>query len=577
MKSPRLWVGLLLISAAIAAVYHPALSFPFVWTDHAEIEEKVLVPLNASEVWNALTLPKGRAKVPLREAFQAAARSSGYAYFRPMQDLTYGLDQLTGVGSAQSFHLTNLLLHAAFCLMSLLFVRALFAERFPSLAEAIALWQALAPVHVEPVVWVSARVDLLWGLGMMTGLWLLARPALESPRAWLRPLGLLALTLFVAESKETGLVCVPIFLVFLSLTPGESKPADRTRRVLGLALAIGLGAALYLLHRFLVVCDLQPGALFQKPGPGLWTLLHLFGLNLLQSVVPTGLTVADAVEIATGPDWLAVLGPLVWLVWLGLGLRHRARSFVPLFCAIGWICSIAPVSQLIPLLQPRGERYLYVPSFFAELAIGYAFALLLQRVSAPALKKALCLAVLASLGALAPLSIQRAMTWADERVLFQNAVREVPQCAECWNNLAYAEAVRGNYPAAASACLRSLAVDRTRIRCARDGLSVRLILINALLEMGKGAPALPWIADLIAHGGPSPASLELLARALLYERKTLAALLVMQEIERRTPSALGPSLTSLARRQISQGLTLWIEPTPWIFPLPDLHGLAKDF
>ena len=112
------------------------------------------------------------------------------------------------------------------------------------------------------------------------------------------------------------------------------------------------------------------------------------------------------------------------------------------------------------------------------------------------------------------LSYSRAVLWSDERLLFSNALSEEPRCAECWNNLAFAEAVRGNYEKAEIACLRGLAIDRRRFRGARDGFSLRFILIRSLLLQGKGHQAVRWIWQIVRKGGPQPANMKLLLEAL---------------------------------------------------------------
>jgi tetratricopeptide (TPR) repeat protein len=187
---------------------------------------------------------------------------------------------------------------------------------------------------------------------------------------------------------------------------------------------------------------------------------------------------------------------------------------VILFCAIGWLLSIAPVSQVFPLLHPRGERYLYVPALFAEVTLLWILWNLALRVPKTVMRWAVILSGIAVLASLALLSYSRALPWADERLLFSTALLEEPECAECWNNLAFAEAVRGNYEKAEIACRRGLAIDRRQFMGARDGFSLRYILIRSLLLQGKGHLATGWIWQIIRKGGPQPANLKLLLEAM---------------------------------------------------------------
>jgi hypothetical protein len=96
--SRSVWLGIVAIGAAVAAIYHPAVTFPFVWTDHAEIEEKTLVPTDLDELARMLVSAKGTAKPQAREAYLKDRPKGAYAYYRPSKALTYGLDWVTGAG-----------------------------------------------------------------------------------------------------------------------------------------------------------------------------------------------------------------------------------------------------------------------------------------------------------------------------------------------------------------------------------------------------------------------------------------------------------------------------------------------
>jgi hypothetical protein len=514
-KSGRsIWLGITVILAAIAAIYHPAVTFPFVWTDHAEIEEKTLVPESLAEMGRMLIQPKGTAKAPSREAHLRDKPASSYAYYRPTKALTYGLDDQIGGSAPWSYHLTNLILHAACCVLLLLVGREIFGARLPFLAESVALLHAVMPLHVEAACWISARSDVLWGLFTLLGILILQRARRSSP-GWRRHLLLSAtglLVLLAAGSKESGLAMAGILAAYSAVfedVQGESW----LRRVSRECWAPLAGAALYLVLRLGVVADIDVGKL--GAGVNLWTMLDLFGRNLLQSFVPVNLRLADTVEVVSGPTLSGLLGPLFMLAWLYAGWRLRKKSPVLLFSAAGWLMAIAPVSQVFVLLHPRGERYLYVPAFFAELTLGYVCWHLAGQLKKPALQWAAIASGAAVLAGLMLVSHVRASSWADERLLFARAVIDEPRCAECWNNLAYAEAVRGNYHEAELACRQALAIDRSHYRGARDGFSLRYILIRSLLLQGKGHQALPWIWQLIRKGGPGPANTGLLLEALV--------------------------------------------------------------
>lgn len=530
-SQPPVLVSAIVVAAATLALYFPALWFPYVWTDHSEIEGQTLVPTSAGDLVRIFTLPKGEAKARARQEYQQqrgrAEAPKRYAYFRPVKALTYGLDWVVGGGRPWSFHLTNLLLHAGSCILLLLAARRLLGRRHPWLAEALALLHVVSPLHVEAAVWISARSDVLWSLFTLAGVLLLLR-ARESRRPWLGRLGAGVMVLLALGSKESALATVGILLLVSVVVADERRP-DWRRRLLGEGAAPVAALVAYLLYRLLVVADVDPGALGARAGPGFWSLLHLFGLNLLQSFLPAGLTVADTLEIRSGPSFLGILGALLWLAWLLLGIKLRRKSPVLLLCALGWLLAVAPVSQIVPLLHPRGERYLYLPAVFAELSLVWILWSLAGMLRHAFARRVLVGAAIIALVGLTLFSFARSRPWADERRLFAEAVLEEPNCAECWNNLAYAEAVRGRYRHASAACLQALSVDTRRYRTARDGFSLRWILAKSLLLQGRGHQAIPWIKQIIEKHGPAPKSLRMLAealvQALLFGRLSATALL----------------------------------------------------
>jgi len=386
LSQPPAWLGILLVCAFLALLYHPVLSYPFVWTDHAEVEQEALVPTSLRELGDTFIQAKGVAKGTARDAYKQRPDSSRYAFYRPIKAATYGFDWQMGGGHPWSFHLTNLLLHAGCSILLLFLGRRLWGKRTPWLAEGLALLHAVHPLHVEAVCWISARSDVLWGLFTLTGAMAILKGRTASRAlSWRLIAGLSVL--LAAGSKESGIVSAGILMLISALVPlpehGLDGRPSAWKRVVAECWAPVGAAGVYLVVRLLVVSDIQIGLLGDKPGPGGWTLLHLFGLNLLQSFLPIGLRVADTLEVVTGPTWLGILGTLAWLAWLILGIRLRREQPILLLTALGWLLAVAPVSQLVPLLHARGERYLYVPSFFSQMLLVWALASLVVRANAP--------------------------------------------------------------------------------------------------------------------------------------------------------------------------------------------------
>gem|GEM_PF-5323747 len=494
----RWHLGVILVCGlAIGVVYGPAVRYPYVWTDHAEIEGGGLVPKTFDQVLRFMTEVKGRAVAIARE--DAVASRTGGGYFRPAKALSYGLDWRLGGGRPAAFHLTNILIHLLFCVALYFLAHRLYGPEGRFLAALVALWHALAPQHVEVVCWISARSDSLWGLFGLLALLCAVRAADSRHPVALRALAV-ALAALAVFSKESGVVAAAWPFLFFWLVGRDDR--SRLRRAWTAGAWTLLGAVLAAGYRLLFVGGV--GSAPTPAGAGAWTRLQIFGQNVFESFFPSGLRLADTVEISPVPSLLALAGWGLALFWIVMAVRQR-RDGKALFLFLAFLLALLPVSQIWPLLQPRGERYLYVPAAFAELAAGLAIASLAGLVRARALQMALGISALASLLALGLYSGSRAEAWSDEVRLFSRAVEDEPNCAECWNNLAYARAIAGAYEEAERACRAALEIDRRRYWTHLDGFSVRWILSQLLLLRGEGAEAAFWLAqiDVRVDGGPS--------------------------------------------------------------------------
>ncbi len=558
------------LALLVALVHGPSLLHPFVWTDHGEIVQKALVPTNADELLRTLTMAKGTAKTTARDRYLNSRKTTGlserYAYYRPVKALSYGLDHSLGNGAPWAFHLSNVVMHLVCCLLLLILVRRIIGRRAPYLAEGVALLQAVNPLHVEAVAWISARSDVMVAGFTLAAAWMLlrARRAPSAGRAfrWRCACGLMAV--LAAGSKESGLMCVPI-LAALSLCLPDDRRQVWWRRVLVDCWLPALFAAGLVAFRLLVVADVHLGALGDRAGLGLWTTLDLFGRNLLMSFIPAGMTVADTVQVLDAPSLLALAGPLAWMAWLLWGVRLRRQEPLVLFCALGWLLSVLPVSQLMPLLHPRADRYLYLPAVFAGLCLVLVLIRLARRPRAhPSLDRLPALGGFLTLCVLAALSSIALSDWQDERRLFAGAVEQQPRCIECWNNLAYAEALAGRYPQAAAACRKGLAVDRSRYRGARDGFSLRWILARSLLLMNRGQDAVVPLEQILVKAGPTSQNLAMLAQAYLQSNRPAHALAAAEWASRLDPAdrSMKGLVIHAAREERDAGF-------PWLFDFPE--------
>jgi protein O-mannosyl-transferase len=354
--------------------------------------------------------------------------------FRPLSFATLSANWAVSGARPFTYHLCNVLLHAAAtCLLYLLFRRLL--EGLPRAAEIAfvgGLLFAVHPIHTEAVANVVGRSELL-AAGFLFGAWLLhlrGRHVLS--------LAGLALALL---SKESAVVFLPLVLA-----------ADYLRARLKPAWRYFSFAALVLLYV----------AIFWKVQGGRFGTVVPFLDNPL-GALPTDLRILNAFRIAAnylslliypsalscdysynsitlyanGRAWLGALPMFIVLtVWLwSFFTRRGGWALAGGMYLIGFAVT---ANLLFPVGTILGERLAYLPSAGFCLLIALAWARLHARTPGWALT---ILAV-----AVVGLSLRttlRNLDWRDNFTLYSAALRRVPGSAKMHNAIAAEYANRG--------------------------------------------------------------------------------------------------------------------------------------
>jgi hypothetical protein len=206
------WATVLVLLLAMAA-YVDCLSYQFVWDD-------VLMLVQTQNLRDLRNLPQF-----LWTDFSTITSGAiEGGYYRPTLAMSLTLEtKLWGLTPAP-LHLTNLLLHV---LATFLVSRLVLAMGGTSIAALFAtLIFAIHPVHVEAVVWVAARQELLMTIGVLGCI--LSYQRWKVPGRWRALAGvaaLLSLTLALL-SKEPAVV-LPALLVLSDVT--APSPRDPTQ------------------------------------------------------------------------------------------------------------------------------------------------------------------------------------------------------------------------------------------------------------------------------------------------------------------------------------------------------------
>jgi tetratricopeptide (TPR) repeat protein len=361
---------------------------------------------------------------------EAAARGAGAllgaefladtGYHRPVVLLSLRLDDLLGGGAAFVFHLTNVLLHLAATVLTLLLLRAWLHHATAALAGALVF--AVHPAHVESVAFVSGRTDL-W----VATLGLAAALAWTRWRRGERSAGPAAALLFLLAlfAKESAYLLPAALLAVSALFPDDARdPRPWWRRQTGwLGVAFLTMAVAAALRVGVAGIGFGEGAATagSRLGADLATRLgHLPELTawyLRLLLVPWPLNAYwSAHHLA--PDILTWAAAVAAIGIVALARRRGAAGLAWTFIFLLPVLGFAPLQG-----APFAERFLFLPSFGWCLVTGALFA----RASDSGRRRLAAGATAALVLVLAVATVARVPVWKDDATLFTDMARRSPE------------------------------------------------------------------------------------------------------------------------------------------------------
>ncbi len=198
--------AIVLFGVAVATgAFLQALNFPFTNTGDDDIyvvNNVKLASLHLADLWRLFVEPYNQYE------------------FLPLRDLSYWFDiSLFGMTPA-AFRLHSIFLYVICCLLVYATTLSLWryfkpgqAASAPWVAATVAALFALHPSHVEAVVWISCRKDVLSGMFSMLAIWLALVARREHGLApWLAGAALIALVAAIL-SKATVVMVAPVIAI----------------------------------------------------------------------------------------------------------------------------------------------------------------------------------------------------------------------------------------------------------------------------------------------------------------------------------------------------------------------------
>ncbi len=395
---PPWWMWLIGLGALFLAfeAYGPALRSPFVLDD--------------------LYLPYGEPAAPPRLL-------DWLTFQRPLLMFSYWVDYQIGGIEPHQYHTSNVLLHFAVSIVTMLIAARLldWAGVSGRMRRALAIFSGaiflLHPLQSESVAYVASRSEVLSVLFYYAAFAVFLYSN-RGAMSLLRALAVVALFGAAAASKEHTLT-LPALILLTDFY--WSRGGLRKNGVLYGLLALVCAAGAVVVWRVLLgantagfrMTDLSPASYFFTQCRMIWIYVRMFFLPFGQNVDPASASSTGVL------DHGAIFGLIALLAVTIAAWVFRKRWPLACFGVLVFLLLIAPTSSVIPIRDVLAERRVYLP-FLGLILIALEF---LRRLSFPQAVGTCSAALLAC----AFLTYQRSEVWSSPLTLWQDSVAKSPR------------------------------------------------------------------------------------------------------------------------------------------------------
>jgi protein O-mannosyl-transferase len=362
-------------------------------------------------------------------------------------------------------HMTNVLWHAAASVMLFLFLHRATGAVWRSAFVAFVF--ALHPLHVESVVWVAERKDVLSAFFWFLTLWAYVRYAERQDGRWYG----FALGAFVLGSMAKAMmVTLPLVLLLMDVWP-LGRRAWR-EKIPFFAIAAGSALTTFVVQR-------SAGAV------GEFTAFPL-GLRVENAFVTYAVYIARmfwpvklAVFYPYPADlaWWQVLPASAGVALISFAVWRGWRTYP--YLAVGWawyVITLLPVIGLVQVgAQARADRYTYLPMTGLAITLAWGMAEIARR--RPGTLPAIRLLAIAACVACVPVTWAQIGHWQNSRTLFEHALQVTDRNYLAHHNLGVALADEGRTSEAIAEFEEALRVHPVYAQARTD-------LGNALMKAG---------------------------------------------------------------------------------------------
>ncbi len=286
--------------------------------------------------------------------------------YQPLRKLSYALDYTIGGNSPFIYHLHNLILYLLNILLIYFIVKELLGER-------VAFWSALIfavhPIHVEAVVWASARKDVLSGLFFFLSLYLFIK--FDKNKNLTFYIGSL-LTFVLALLSKPSTVVLPLLLLLYDLTFSKTLTKNRSKIKGKLICHLPYWLPnLLIIFYFIFFATTRKG---YREGSFLLTM-GTEGFVILRYIfkifIPINLLPRYIIYPFKSMNLQLILGALLNIALLTLAIVKFKSNKIISFIILWFYIALIPVANIIPISILMADRYIYIPSFAFALLLAY--------------------------------------------------------------------------------------------------------------------------------------------------------------------------------------------------------------
>lgn len=373
-----------------------------------------------------------------QNAIAGASKISNY--YRPLQLLTYGIEQKLFGGSAFVIHLDNILLHIV-AVITLFVLLNLILKNKPISLLATVLF-AIHPINTEAVTYASGRNDPLAAIFIFLTLITFLKNTKKSK------IFSVIFLIFALISRESAIVSPFLLLsIFLFQTESLKKTLEKIPSMLPLFGVI----LIYILLR-LTVLNFNNTLNFYNDN-SLYVTNIFVRITTFLSVLPTYITtlifpkilqydrVAEVVNSTLNTNVLLSL--IVVIIYGIFSIKKFKKQPLFLFSFLWFFIALLPASGIIPINGIIFEHFVYIPAIAFFIVISYLIISFFQKIKSDGLSFVFLLLVIMTFSLLSIRTIQRNQDWHDPITFYTKLLEHNPTIARVHNNLAMALADEG--------------------------------------------------------------------------------------------------------------------------------------